>query len=111
MFSLFAASAHLGTLASNELSAAMTRALGVKQDHWTDLWKLILICNLCSLAPLLFLPLLLTTPATSPTLLAARDAHDTDAHATPSAQLQLQDLHVGAASEAAKQQQPPPAPH
>jgi len=59
MFSLFAASAHLGALVSAEVTAHLTVALGISQGNWGGLWRLILVCNLCTLLPLIVMPVLL----------------------------------------------------
>lgn len=62
MFSLFAASAHLGTLASNEITAGVTRWFGIKQGEWNNLWIMILVCNLLEILPLFTMPILLVDP-------------------------------------------------
>lgn len=64
MFSLFAASAHVGSLASAEFSASLTRHLGITQVDFTNLWKLIVICNALAIVPLIMLPFIPAPKAT-----------------------------------------------
>jgi len=61
MFSLFAASAHVGALGSAPISAALVRGLGLARadSNFTNMWKLILICNVTALLPLIVMPVLL----------------------------------------------------
>jgi hypothetical protein len=66
MFSLFAAAAHVGSLLSAVLSAALTNALGIRRGHWGDLWIFMLLCTAASILPLLTMPWLL--PTQQPTL-------------------------------------------
>lgn len=59
MFSLFAAAAHLGSLVSAAWSVALIDRYGLTQDDFSNLWKLILVCNCVALAPLALMPCLL----------------------------------------------------
>jgi folate/biopterin transporter len=55
LFALLMSIFNLAGLLSNELGALLTHVLGVTERNFDQLWLLILICNLSSLLPLIFL--------------------------------------------------------
>lgn len=51
----------IGSIIGDLLGTSLTSSLTITLDNYDNLWLLILICNLCSLVPLCFLPLVPST--------------------------------------------------